>query len=54
MISWKKDTCMTYLFARTVLKNTLFNDWSLICQARLSTMDLPENVIVWLKEKKVL
>jgi len=43
-----------FFLPEPLLKNTPFNDWSLVCQARLSTIDEPENVIVWLKEKKVL
>ena len=32
----------------------LFDDWALVRQGRLSTMSVPENVLAWLKEKKVL
>lgn len=32
----------------------LFDDWALVRQGRLSTMSVPENVVAWLKEKKVM
>lgn len=32
----------------------LFDDWALVRQGRLSTMSVPENVVAWFKEKKVM
>ncbi len=37
-----------------IKESHLFDDWALIRQGRLSTMSVPENVVVWLKEKKIL
>ena len=31
-----------------------FEDWALVRQSRLSTMSVPEKVVTWLKEKRVL
>lgn len=39
---------------REIKESHLFDDWNLVRQSRLSTMSVPENVITWLKEKKVL
>src|SRR5205814_3023452 len=39
---------------REIKESHLFDDWSLVRQCRLSTMLVPENVIAWLTEKKVL
>ena len=39
---------------REIKESHLFDDWSLVRQGRLSTMGVPDNVIEWLKEKKVL
>ena len=39
---------------REIKESHLFDDWSLVRQGRLSTMGVPDNVISWLKEKKVL
>jgi hypothetical protein len=39
---------------REIKDSHLFDDWSLIRQSRLSTMTVPESVVVWLKEKKLL
>ena len=38
---------------REIKESHLFDDWSLIRQSRLSTMRVPDNVVAWLKEKKV-
>jgi len=38
---------------REIKESHLFDDWSLVRQGRLSTMGVPDNVISWLKEKKV-
>ncbi len=37
-----------------IKESHLFDDWALVRQGRLSTMSVPENVVVWLKEKKAL
>ena len=37
-----------------IKESHLFDDWALVRQGRLSTMSVPENVVIWLKEKKVL
>jgi len=39
---------------REIKESHLFDDWSLVRRGRLSTMGVPDNVIAWLKEKKVL
>src|SRR5258707_10191677 len=39
---------------REIKESPLFDDWALVRQGRLSTMSVPEKVVVWLKEKKVL
>jgi predicted RNA-binding protein with PUA-like domain len=39
---------------REIKESHLFDDWSLIRQSRLSTMHVPDNVVAWLQEKKVL
>jgi predicted RNA-binding protein with PUA-like domain len=39
---------------REIKESHMFDDWALIRQGRLSTMSVPENVVAWLKEKKVL
>ncbi len=39
---------------REIKESHLFDDWNLVRQSRLSTMSVPDNVITWLKEKKVL
>ena len=38
---------------REIKESHLFDDWSLVRRGRLSTMGVPDNVIAWLKEKKV-
>ena len=37
-----------------IKESHLFDDWALVRQGRLSTMSVPENVVAWLQEKKVL
>lgn len=37
-----------------IKESHLFDDWALVRQGRLSTMSVPENVVTWLKEKKVM
>ena len=39
---------------REIKDGHLFDDWSLVRQSRLSTMSVPDKVIAWLKEKKVV
>lgn len=39
---------------REIKESHLFDDWALVRQGRLSTMNVPEKVVAWLKEKKVL
>jgi predicted RNA-binding protein with PUA-like domain len=39
---------------REIKESHLFDDWALVRQGRLSTMSVPENVLVWLEEKKAL
>ena len=37
-----------------IKESHMFDDWALVRQGRLSTMSVPENVIIWLQSKKVL
>jgi predicted RNA-binding protein with PUA-like domain len=57
--SWVVDIAFVRRFTQSVtlheIKGShLFDDWALVRQGRLSTMSVPENVVAWLKEKKVL
>ena len=57
--SWVVDLAFVRRFVQPVTLHEikdghLFDDWSLVRQGRLSTMSVPDNVIAWLKEKKVL
>ena len=57
--SWVVDMAFVRRFAqpitlREIKDSHLFDDWSLVRQGRLSTMSVPDNVIVWLKGKNVL
>lgn len=57
--SWVVDLAFVRRFAqpvtlREIKESHLFDDWNLVRQGRLSTMSVPENVVEWLKEKKVL
>ncbi len=57
--SWVVDVEFVCRFVHPVtlqeIKAThLFDDWSLIRQGRLSTMEVPASFIAWLKEKNVL
>ena len=57
--SWVIDVAFVRRFAQPVMlqeiKAThLFDDWLLVRQGRLSTMDVPASVVRWLKEKNVL
>ena len=37
-----------------IKESRLFDDWALVRKGRLSTMSVPEDVVAWLKQKKVL
>lgn len=57
--SWVVDIEFIRRFTRPITlheikESHLFDDWALVRQGRLSTMSVPQNVITWLKEKKVL
>lgn len=39
---------------REIKESHLFDEWKLVRQSRLSTMSVPEAVVDWLKQKKVL
>jgi predicted RNA-binding protein with PUA-like domain len=57
--SWVVDIEFMRRFAQPITlheikESHLFDDWALVRQGRLSTMSVPENVVTWLKEKKVL
>ena len=39
---------------REIKESHLFDDWLLVRQGRLSTMSVPDSVVAWLKEKKVV
>ncbi len=57
--SWVVDVAFVRRFAqpvtlREIKESHLFDDWSLVRQGRLSTMSVPDNVVVWLREKKAL
>ncbi len=57
--SWVVDLAFVRRFTqpvtlREIKESHLFDDWNLVRQGRLSTMSVPENVVAWLQEKKVL
>ena len=57
--SWVVEMAFVRRFAqvvtlREIKESHLFDDWSLVRQGRLSTMSVPDVVITWLKEQKVL
>ena len=57
--SWVVDIAFVRRFTQPVTlheikESHLFDAWALVRQGRLSTMSVPENVVAWLKEKKVL
>ncbi len=57
--SWVVDMAFVRRFSQPVTlheikESHLFDDWVLVRQSRLSTMSVPDKVVVWLKEKKVL
>jgi predicted RNA-binding protein with PUA-like domain len=57
--SWMVDVAFVRRFEQPITLHEIkethkFDDWSLIRQGRLSTMEVPASFIAWLKEKKVL
>jgi predicted RNA-binding protein with PUA-like domain len=57
--SWIVDLAFVRRFAHPVTlheikESHLFDDWALVRQGRLSTMGVPDTVVSWLKQKKVL
>jgi predicted RNA-binding protein with PUA-like domain len=57
--SWVVDIEFIQRFTRPITlheikESHLFDDWALVRQGRLSTMSVPDTVVMWLKEKKVL
>ncbi len=57
--SWLVDIAFIRRFTQPITLHEIkeshsFDDWALVRQGRLSTMSVPENVVVWLKEKKAL
>lgn len=57
--SWVVDMAFVRRFTRPVTlheikESHLFDDWSLVRQGRLSTMSVPDEVVKWLEEKKIL
>ena len=57
--SWMVDVAFVRRLTRPVTlreikESHLFDDWSLVRQSRLSTMNVPDSFVLWLKEKKVL
>lgn len=57
--SWVVDMTFVHRFSqpvtlREIKEGHLFDDWALVRQGRLSTMSVPDKVVSWLKEKKVL
>ena len=57
--SWVVDVAFVRRFARPVTlreikESHLFDDWLLIRQSRLSTMNVPDAFVDWLKEQGIL
>lgn len=57
--SWVVDLAFVRHFPqpvtlREIKESHLFDDWNLVRQGRLSTMGVPENVVAWLQQKKVV
>jgi predicted RNA-binding protein with PUA-like domain len=57
--SWVVDVAFVRRFARPVTlreikASHLFDDWLLIRQSRLSTMNVPDEFVDWLKEQGIL
>ena len=57
--SWVVDVAFVRRFGQPITLQEIkathkFDDWSLIRQGRLSTMEVPTSFVDWLKEKQVL
>ena len=57
--SWVVDIAFVRRLAqpitlREIKESHLFDDWALVRQSRLSTMSVPDKVVVWMQEKQVL
>ncbi|GAC1428952.1 MAG: EVE domain-containing protein [Ktedonobacteraceae bacterium] len=57
--SWVVDVAFVRHFAHPITLQEIkathtFDDWSLVRQGRLSTMDVPTSFVQWLAEKNVL
>jgi len=57
--SWVVDMAFVRRLAkpvtlREIKESHLFDDWGLVRQSRLSTMQVPDTVVAWLKEKQAL
>lgn len=57
--SWVVDIAFVRRFSRPatlheIKESHLFDDWALVRQGRLSTMSVPDKVVAWLKENRVL
>ena len=57
--SWVVDVAFVTRFTqqvtlREIKESHLFDDWSLVRQSRLSTMDVPDSFVTWLKQCGVL
>ena len=57
--SWVVDLIFVCRFTQSVTLHEikashLFDDWSLVRQSRLSTMEVPTKFVDWLKERNVL
>ncbi len=42
-----------FITLQQIKQTNLFNNFRLVTQGRLSTMDVPENFILWLKEQNI-
>jgi predicted RNA-binding protein with PUA-like domain len=57
--SWVVDMAFVRRFSqpvtlREIKESHLFDNWALVRQGRLSTMSVPDKVVAWLKENRVL
>ncbi len=57
--SWVVDVAFVHHLSqpvtlREIKESHLFDDWLLVRQSRLSTMNVPDTFVTWLKEKGVL
>ncbi len=57
--SWVVDIAFVRRVSRPatlheIKESHLFDDWALVRQGRLSTMSVPDKVVAWLKENRVL